>query len=57
MTLKTTIAALILATAPGLAFAMGCSGGYHSQTTAQISCPEGQTWDGEAQVCAPNPSA
>ena len=57
MTLKTTLAALVLVLSPALAAAMGCNGSYHSTDTAQISCPEGQSWDGEAMACTPAPTA
>lgn len=51
MTIKTTVAALLLTLAPGLAIAMGCQGDHGQQ--AAISCAEGTMWDAEESACVP----
>ena len=48
-TMKTTIAALVLATAPTLGFAM-CSGESHKMDTA-ASCAEGMVLDATTGIC------
>lgn len=49
MKIKMILASLLLATAPGLALAQGCSHG-HSQE-AMITCADGLTWDAESGTC------
>ena len=49
MKAKLLLATLVLAAAPSLALAMGCSG--HSQEQITMSCPEGQTLDVESNSC------
>ncbi|MEM6634791.1 MAG: adenylosuccinate lyase [Pseudomonadota bacterium] len=51
MTIKTLLAAAVLAVAPGLAVAMGCSGYGHIKEQTVASCPAGQVWDGDASTC------
>ena len=48
MTIKTTLAVLILSVSPTLAMAMGCS--EHPIRTS-ASCADGQTWDTASQTC------
>jgi len=50
MTLKTTLAALILVLSPALAIAQ-CQGGHGEQTA--MSCAEGMVMDQETGVCIP----
>lgn len=53
MTVKTLLAALVVAAAPAAAFAMGCQ--YDTQVT--MSCSEGTAWDAESQTCVPTVSS
>lgn len=48
-TIKTTLAALALATVPTLSFAM-CSWDAHKSETA-ASCAEGMVWDATSGTC------
>ena len=48
--IKTFLAATAVSLLPGLALAMGCSGG-HSMQEAAMSCAEGLTFDAEAGKC------
>jgi len=50
MKIKVTLAALVLAATPGLAFAM-CSDMRPAQTAS--SCAEGTVWDSQAGTCVP----
>ena len=50
--MKTAFAAAALALLPALASAAGCG----HETTAQMSCAEGQTWDAETRTCVPTTS-
>ena len=49
MKAKLLLATIVLAAAPSLALAMGCSGSHKEQIT--MSCPEGQTLDIETNSC------
>ena len=49
MKARLLLATFVLATAPGLALAMGCNG-YHSEEIT-MSCPEGQTLDVQSNTC------
>ena len=49
MKARLLLASFVLAVAPGLAMAMGCNGAHSEQVT--MSCPEGQTFDVEANAC------
>ncbi len=49
MKIKTAIATLALALAPGFALAMGCSTDHQSEQA--MSCAEGMVWDTEAGAC------
>ena len=53
MKIKMTVAALLLTLTPGLAFAMGCSGGDHSSKQASMSCAEGTLFDADTNTCVP----
>lgn len=59
MTIKTTLAALALASgfalAPGFALAGGCSDGM-KETTAS-SCKDGHVWDEAKSMCVAQPSS
>lgn len=51
MKIKTTLAALLLATLPSLTFAMGgCGFGHTKEQTTDI-CVTGQTWDPTTATC------
>ena len=50
---KTTLAALVLAALPGIAFA-ACGG--HSLEEARLSCADGLVWDADTQACVPSTS-
>ena len=50
MKAKLLLATLVLAAAPSLAMAMGCSGS-HVKEQITMSCPEGQTLDAETNSC------
>lgn len=50
--MKILLTALTLTALPSLALAMGCSYGSHD-TTAQMSCAEGTTFDSESGSCVP----
>ncbi|MEO1397908.1 MAG: adenylosuccinate lyase [Pseudomonadota bacterium] len=52
-TAKIAVAAAVLATLPAASFAMGCSYGKHTPTTAQISCADGTTYNAETGTCVP----
>ena len=53
MKIKTLLAALALATAPGLAFAE-CSGFGHSKSEqVTMSCAAGSVYDAETERCVP----
>ena len=52
MKTKTTLVAALLALSPTFAFAMGCSYGAHTETTA-MSCAEGMVMDAETNTCVP----
>jgi hypothetical protein len=52
MKIKTTLVAALLALSPTFAFAMGCSHGAHTETTA-MSCAEGHVMDDEKGTCVP----
>jgi hypothetical protein len=52
MTIKTILAAGLLAVAPSFALAMGCSFGEHTETTA-MTCAEGAMLDEETGTCVP----
>jgi hypothetical protein len=47
MTIKTAFVAMVLALAPGLAFA-SC---YSTHTETSSLCAEGMVWDATAQTC------
>ena len=49
MKARLLLATIVLAAAPGLAMAMGCSSDHKEQIT--MSCPEGQTLDVETNSC------
>ncbi len=49
MKTKVLLATLVLAVAPSLAVAAGCSG--HNKDQITMSCPEGQTHDVETNSC------
>lgn len=51
MRLKVTIAALVLATAPTLGFAAGCSWGNHGPASQASTCAEGQVYDPTTGTC------
>lgn len=53
MKIKMTVAALLMVLTPGLAVAMGCSGGAHASTQAAMSCAEGTLLDVETNTCVP----
>lgn len=48
--MKTIVTALLLTTAPGLAFAQ-CFGDHSEQVV--MSCPQGQMFDTETESCVP----
>ena len=50
MTIKTAALTAVLALAPSLALAMGCSGFGH-ETEQAMSCAEGTVWDAETETC------
>ncbi|MCX7560800.1 hypothetical protein OS190_14580 [Sulfitobacter sp. F26204] len=50
MTIKTLVAALILTTAPALAFAEGCN---YSKQKQAMSCAAGTTYDSVSNSCLP----
>lgn len=52
MKIRTTLAALALALAPGLAFAQECAEKHRAS-----ACAEGEVWDASAQICVPKPSS
>ncbi|MDG4648067.1 carbohydrate-binding module family 14 protein [Roseibacterium sp. SDUM158017] len=54
MSIKTILAAFVLAAAPGLAMAE-CSWGSMQQTT--MSCSDGTSWDAATQSCVPTASS
>jgi hypothetical protein len=56
MKIKTTLAALALTLAPGLALAEGCHGRTMSEVTAS-SCPDGQVWDTLMGRCVLTPTS
>ncbi|MEM9580782.1 MAG: carbohydrate-binding module family 14 protein [Pseudomonadota bacterium] len=47
--MKITVIATLLAIAPALGFAMGCSGGHD----AAMSCADGTMWHAESETCVP----
>jgi hypothetical protein len=53
MTLKTTLAALALTLAPGLALAQGCPHDNSYQDAAAISCAQGTVLDAATGKCLP----
>lgn len=52
MTIKTTIAALVLAAAPTLALAGGCN--WEKTPTTASTCVEGQVYDAATGTCVPS---
>lgn len=48
MKIFTLVSAVFLAFSPSIALAEGCARGSHS---ASVECPDGQTWDADAQLC------
>jgi hypothetical protein len=54
MTLKTTLAIIALALAPGLAAAQCSDKGMRNISAS--SCGEGQVWDTETQACVLKPT-
>ena len=56
MSIKTVLAAFILAATPAFAFAQGCSFGAHGQE-ARMSCADGTTWDAASGACVPTVSS
>jgi hypothetical protein len=50
MTIRTALAALVLAAVPAVGWA-GCNDGHRNMSTS--SCAEGQTWDATTQTCVP----
>lgn len=53
MRLRLLLTALVVSTAPGLALAQ-CFGDTHKE--ANLSCPEGQTFDHATETCKPLPT-
>ena len=53
MTLKTTLAALALTLAPGLALAQGCPHDDAYQDASAISCAQGTALDAATGKCVP----
>ena len=53
MKTKLALATMVLAVAPSLALAMGCSAGQHKAEDIVMSCAEGTIYDAEAQRCVP----
>lgn len=51
MRLKVTIAALVLAAAPSLSFAAGCSWGHERPASTASTCADGQTYDPTTGTC------
>ena len=49
MAIKTTLIALVLVAAPGMALAMG--GCNTMRATTASACGEGQVWDAGSQTC------
>lgn len=49
MAIKTTLIALVLVVAPGMALAMG--GCNSLRATSASACGEGQVWDAGTQAC------
>ncbi|MEM8977863.1 MAG: hypothetical protein AAGD04_00105 [Pseudomonadota bacterium] len=55
-TMKTCLAATVLAVLPTLSFAMGCN--YeHTTQTATMSCADGTTFDAESGKCVTSVSS
>ncbi len=54
MKTRILLAALVLATLPGLALAFGCPD--RTKITAS-NCAEGQVWDGAAGTCVDKPTS
>lgn len=54
-TLKTLLATAALTALPGLALAEGCNYG-HTETTAQITCAPGATYDADQGTCVTLPT-
>lgn len=53
MKIKTTLAALVLTLAPGIALAYGCNSATHQMDTTAMSCAEGTMMDLETGTCVP----
>jgi hypothetical protein len=56
MKIRTTLAAIALSLAPGLALAQGCHSDQIKQETAS-SCMAGATWDEAKGSCVTNPTS
>lgn len=56
MKIKTTLAAIALSLAPGLALAQGCHSDQIKAESAS-SCVPGATWDEAKSACVANPTS
>ncbi len=56
MQIRTTLAAIALSLAPGIALAQGCHSDQIKDDTAS-SCAPGATWDSARSACVANPTS